>query len=98
MTLIDVDGKPFLGRVEEQKQFRAALQETLRPPRGETLPYVILLYGDGGIGRFHREDKGARPAPSGRRWTLPTTGRPRYAPFAGQFRAMAMRSPNGGWS
>ncbi len=51
MTLIYVNGKPFLGRVEEQKQFRAALQETLHPPHGETLPYVILLYGDGGIGK-----------------------------------------------
>ena len=41
----------FVGRVEEQKQFRAALRETLKPPRGETLPYVLLLYGDGGIGK-----------------------------------------------
>ena len=31
--MITVDGKPFLGRVEEQKQFRAALQEVLDPPR-----------------------------------------------------------------
>jgi tetratricopeptide (TPR) repeat protein len=51
MTIITVNGKPFFGRVEEQKQFRAALQETLQPPRDETLPYVILLYGDGGIGK-----------------------------------------------
>ena len=51
MTIITVNGKPFFGRVEEQKQFSAALQETLQPPRDETLPYVILLYGDGGIGK-----------------------------------------------
>ena len=50
-NLIYVNGKPFLGRVEEQKQFRAALREVLNPPRGETLPYVFLLYGDGGIGK-----------------------------------------------
>jgi hypothetical protein len=49
MTIIYVNGKPFMGRVEEQKQFRAALRETLDPPNGETLPYVILLYGDGGM-------------------------------------------------
>jgi ABC-type glutathione transport system ATPase component len=41
----------FVGRVEEQKQFRAALRETLKPPRGETLSYVFLLYGGGGIGK-----------------------------------------------
>ncbi|MGB9871576.1 MAG: hypothetical protein ACPLYD_07925, partial [Anaerolineae bacterium] len=51
MTIIYVNGKPFFGRVEEQKQFRAALRETIHPPHGETLPYVILLYGDGGIGK-----------------------------------------------
>jgi len=51
MSIITVNGKPFFGRVEEQKQFRAALQETLQPPRDETLPYIILLYGDGGIGK-----------------------------------------------
>ncbi|MFH1635119.1 MAG: tetratricopeptide repeat protein, partial [Chloroflexota bacterium] len=49
--LIYVDAKPFLGRVEEQKQFRAALRETLDPPPGEDLPYICLLYGDGGIGK-----------------------------------------------
>ncbi|GAB4535390.1 MAG: hypothetical protein Fur0018_25680 [Anaerolineales bacterium] len=49
--LIIVNRKPFFGRVEEQKQFRTALSETLHPPHGETLPYVILLYGDGGIGK-----------------------------------------------
>jgi hypothetical protein len=48
---IFVNGKPFFGRVEEQKRFRAALQETLQPLPGEDLPYVFLLYGDGGIGK-----------------------------------------------
>ncbi|MCI0393856.1 MAG: hypothetical protein L0322_02810 [Chloroflexi bacterium] len=48
---IYVNGRLFLGRVEEQKAFRQALPELLVPPRGETLPYVILLYGDGGIGK-----------------------------------------------
>ncbi len=33
-----VNGKPFFGRVEEQKRFRAALREVLNPPHGETLP------------------------------------------------------------
>jgi tetratricopeptide (TPR) repeat protein len=48
---IYVDNELFLGRVEEQKQFRAALHEILSSPHGETLPYVFLLYGDGGIGK-----------------------------------------------
>ncbi|MDW8328170.1 MAG: hypothetical protein RMK99_16525, partial [Anaerolineales bacterium] len=48
---IYIDGKMFLGRVEEQKQFRAALHEVLHPPHGETLPYIFLLYGDGGMGK-----------------------------------------------
>jgi tetratricopeptide (TPR) repeat protein len=46
-----VENRPFVGRIEEQKQFRAALSELLDPPAGETLPYVCLLYGDGGIGK-----------------------------------------------
>lgn len=56
---VTVDDKLFVGRVEEQKQFRAALAEVLDPPPGEDLPYVCLLYGDGGTGkttlakRFH---------------------------------------------
>ena len=50
-TPLYVDGKLFLGRVEEQKQFRAALNEVLRPPPDETLPYIFLLYGDGGMGK-----------------------------------------------
>ena len=48
---IYVDDKLFLGRVEEQKQFRAALNEVLAPPPGEDLPYIFLLYGDGGMGK-----------------------------------------------
>ncbi len=43
--------KLFLGRVEEQKQFRNVLNEMLRPPPDEDLPYIFLLYGDGGIGK-----------------------------------------------
>ncbi len=50
-SLLSVNGKPFLGRVEEQKQFRAALQEILKRPKGEESPYIFLLYGDGGIGK-----------------------------------------------
>ena len=43
----------FVGRVavEEQKQFRAALTELLSAPPGEDLPYVLHLYGDGGMGK-----------------------------------------------
>ncbi|MFO3796784.1 MAG: hypothetical protein ACK8QZ_05805 [Anaerolineales bacterium] len=48
---ITINGKLFLGRVEEQKQFRAALKEVLHPPSDETLPYIFLLYGDGGMGK-----------------------------------------------
>jgi hypothetical protein len=48
---IYVDNELFLGRVEEQKQFWAALAELLNPPSGEDLPYIILLYGDGGMGK-----------------------------------------------
>ncbi|MCA9945889.1 MAG: tetratricopeptide repeat protein [Anaerolineales bacterium] len=50
-NFVYLNGRPFLGRVEEQKRFRAALTETMPPPPGEDLPYVILLYGDGGIGK-----------------------------------------------
>jgi tetratricopeptide (TPR) repeat protein len=46
-----VNDSLFLGRVEEQKQFRYALQEMLSLPADETLPTIILLYGDGGIGK-----------------------------------------------
>ncbi|MFW6096685.1 MAG: tetratricopeptide repeat protein, partial [Chloroflexota bacterium] len=48
---LTVDDKIFVGRVEEQKQFRAALQEVRDPPPHEDLPYVCLLYGDGGMGK-----------------------------------------------
>ncbi|MEW5988831.1 MAG: tetratricopeptide repeat protein, partial [Chloroflexota bacterium] len=48
---ITVDERPFFGRIEEQKLFRLALAETLAPPAEEELPYVFLLYGDGGMGK-----------------------------------------------
>ena len=48
---IYVDNALFLGRVEEQKQFRAALTEVLAAPPDEDLPYILLLYGDGGMGK-----------------------------------------------
>jgi len=48
---IYVDKTLFLGRVEEQKQFRAALKEVLGSPSDEDLPYILLLFGDGGMGK-----------------------------------------------
>ena len=48
---LTVDNKIFVGRVEEQKQFRAALAEVMEPPSREVLPYVCLLDGDGGMGK-----------------------------------------------
>ncbi|EFO80091.1 peptidase S1 and S6 chymotrypsin/Hap [Oscillochloris trichoides DG-6] len=48
---IMVNGQPFFGRVEEQNQFRTTLDALLRTPPGEHLPFVLLLYGDGGIGK-----------------------------------------------
>ena len=48
---IFVNNHIFLGRVEEQNEFRRVLNEMLHPPEEETLPYVILLYGDGGMGK-----------------------------------------------
>ncbi|MFN2189121.1 MAG: hypothetical protein ACK2T3_10180, partial [Candidatus Promineifilaceae bacterium] len=48
---ITVDNQLFVGRVEEQKQFRSALTELLDPPAEEKLPYICLLYGDGGSGK-----------------------------------------------
>ena len=47
----NVAGKLFVGRIEEQKQFRAALTELLNPAPRETLPYVCLLNGAGGMGK-----------------------------------------------
>jgi tetratricopeptide (TPR) repeat protein len=49
--VITVDSKLFVGRVEEQKQFRSALTELLNPPPREVLPYICLLYGEGGSGK-----------------------------------------------
>lgn len=49
---IYINGKLFLGRVEEQKQFRAGLSELLLDDSYEVaFPFVFLLYGDGGIGK-----------------------------------------------
>ncbi|MGH9755504.1 MAG: tetratricopeptide repeat protein, partial [Blastocatellia bacterium] len=49
-NLIYVNNHIFLGRVEEQKQFRNVLGEVLNTT-GEELPWVALLYGDGGMGK-----------------------------------------------
>jgi hypothetical protein len=49
--MLTVNNQPFFGRVEEQKQFRATLAELLVTPSHETLPFVLLLFGDGGIGK-----------------------------------------------
>lgn len=49
-NLIYVNNHIFLGRVEEQKQFRNVLNEVLNTT-DEDLPWVVLLYGDGGIGK-----------------------------------------------
>ncbi|MCA9970614.1 MAG: ATP-binding protein, partial [Anaerolineales bacterium] len=46
-----VDNKLFLGRVEEQKQYRAALHELLDTAKADDIPYICLLYGDGGTGK-----------------------------------------------
>jgi tetratricopeptide (TPR) repeat protein len=47
---IYVNNHIFLGRVEEQKQFRNVLGEVLSAA-DEELPWVVLLYGDGGMGK-----------------------------------------------
>ncbi|MCB9005478.1 MAG: tetratricopeptide repeat protein, partial [Ardenticatenaceae bacterium] len=48
---IYVNDELFLGRVEEQETFRRMLPGVMTPPQGEELPYVILLYGGGGMGK-----------------------------------------------
>ncbi len=48
---IFVDYQLFLGRALEQREFRAALHEILTERDEDALPYVALLYGDGGIGK-----------------------------------------------
>lgn len=48
---VTIDGKIFLGRADEQKQFKAALLELLENNDQEHLPYICLLHGDGGIGK-----------------------------------------------
>lgn len=50
-THILVNGQPFFGRVEEQKQFRGTLAELLNTSPAETLPFVLQIHGDGGIGK-----------------------------------------------
>jgi len=47
---IYVNNHIFLGRVEEQKQFRNVLGEVLNTT-DEELPWVVLLHGDGGMGK-----------------------------------------------
>ncbi|MCO5199920.1 MAG: FUSC family protein, partial [Anaerolineae bacterium] len=48
---IYVDKALFLGRVQQQNAFRAAMREVLDPYNDNDNPYVILLYGDGGMGK-----------------------------------------------
>jgi hypothetical protein len=48
---IIVNGQPFFGRVEEQRQFRTILAALLTAAPTESFPFVFLLYGDGGIGK-----------------------------------------------
>ncbi len=48
---IYVDNRRFLGRVREQKAFRAILDEVRYEHDDEAWPYVILIYGDGGMGK-----------------------------------------------
>lgn len=50
-STIFVDHQPFFGRVEEQKQFRAALKDVLWASSEERYPYLFLLSGDAGIGK-----------------------------------------------
>lgn len=48
---IKVGDKLFVGRVEEQKQFCGALTDWVHLPAKESLPYVCLIYGEGGMGK-----------------------------------------------
>ncbi len=48
---IFVNKKLFLGRVEEQKQFRSVLSQMLNAEQESEWPYVFLLFGDGGMGK-----------------------------------------------
>jgi len=58
------DDAPFLGRIEEQSRFREALRQVLRDTSAAAkmkelfgsgdssqLPFVFLLYGEGGMGK-----------------------------------------------
>lgn len=45
-------GSPlFLGRIEEQKQFRSALTELLYDSESIGSPHIFLIFGDGGLGK-----------------------------------------------
>jgi tetratricopeptide (TPR) repeat protein len=48
---ICVDGEIFLGRIEEQERFREALRSLLAGRQDDDLPFVFLLYGEGGMGK-----------------------------------------------
>lgn len=48
---IYVDEEIFLGRIEEQERFREALRSLLAGRKDDDLPFVFLLYGEGGMGK-----------------------------------------------
>lgn len=48
---IYVGNQRFLGRVREQQAFRAALDEICYERDQDAMPYVVLIYGDGGMGK-----------------------------------------------
>ncbi len=50
-SYLDNKKRLFLGRAEEQEQFRTVLGEILSPQKGEQLPFVFLLQGDCGMGK-----------------------------------------------
>jgi len=47
---IYIDGNLFLGRIEEQEAFREALRN-VRKLTDESLPFVFLIQGEGGMGK-----------------------------------------------
>jgi tetratricopeptide (TPR) repeat protein len=50
--MIYVENELFLGRLEEQDRFREALREVLAGRLDEQAsPYIILVYGEGGMGK-----------------------------------------------
>ena len=46
-----VDGELFLGRLEEQKEFRQALRTVLNSDLSLKHPYIFLIEGDIGMGK-----------------------------------------------